>query len=120
MKELKVIIRLRSDGIILIILSEAKAWRSISSLLVLTGILSMLMGDPFGAVLIYSPGSKSDVIERAKDKMDAAFEFMSKLQIPYYCFHDVDLVDYTDNVVDNEKGCKSLLHMHRKNKRDRH
>jgi xylose isomerase len=25
--------------------------------------------------------------------MDAAFEFISKLGIPYYCFHDVDLVD---------------------------
>ena len=116
MKELKVIIRLRSDGIILIILSE-KAWRSISSLLVLTGILSMLMGvillEQYSYIL---RDQKSDVIERAKDKMDAAFEFMSKLQIPYYCFHDVDLVDYTDNVVDNEKGCKSLLHMHRKTK----
>lgn len=51
-------------------------------------------GDPFG------PGTKSfewdsqeDAIERAKDKMDAAFEFMTKLGIPYYCFHDTDLVD---------------------------
>ncbi|OPB94179.1 xylose isomerase [Elizabethkingia occulta] len=60
--------------------------------------------DPFGgSTHIFSWDQKSDVIERAKDKMDAAFEFMSKLQIPYYCFHDVDLVDYTDNIVDNEK-----------------
>ncbi|MFI5151964.1 MAG: xylose isomerase [Chitinophagales bacterium] len=51
-------------------------------------------GDPFG------PGTKdfpwnraADANQRAKDKMDAAFEFMSKLSVPYYCFHDIDLVD---------------------------
>ncbi len=32
-------------------------------------------------------------IERAKAKMDAGFEFMQKMGIEYYCFHDVDLVD---------------------------
>gem|GEM_PF-2340809 len=31
----------------------------------------------------------ADRISRAKYKMDAAFEFMTKCNIPYYCFHDV-------------------------------
>ncbi len=51
-------------------------------------------GDPFG------PGTKlfpwltaNDAVQQAKDKMDAAFEFITKMGIPYYCFHDVDLVD---------------------------
>lgn len=35
--------------------------------------------------------------------MDAAFELITKLNLPYYCFHDVDLVDYGNNVVENEK-----------------
>ena len=30
--------------------------------------------------------------------MDAAFEFITKLGLPYYCFHDVDVVDYTNDV----------------------
>ena len=42
-------------------------------------------------------------MERAKDKADAAFEFITKLGLPYYCFHDTDVVDYTNNVSDNEK-----------------
>jgi len=29
----------------------------------------------------------------AKDKMDAAFEFITKLGVPYYLLHDIDLVD---------------------------
>ncbi len=51
-------------------------------------------GDPFG------PGTKafawdagSDADTRAKNKMDAAFEFMTKMGTPYYCFHDYDLVE---------------------------
>ncbi len=51
-------------------------------------------GDPFG------PGSRqfawdqdNDANVRARLKMDAAFEFITKIGAPYYCFHDIDLVD---------------------------
>lgn len=61
-------------------------------------------GDPFGEPThLYSWNKKTDAIERAKDKADAAFEFITKLGLPYYCFHDVDVVDYTNDVIDNEK-----------------
>lgn len=50
--------------------------------------------DPFG------PGPRPlpwnlhpDPMQRARDKMDAAFECMTKLGLGYYCFHDVDLVE---------------------------
>ncbi len=50
-------------------------------------------GDPFG------PGTKSfpwngasDPIEAAKNKLDAAFEFITKIGAPFYCFHDTDIV----------------------------
>jgi xylose isomerase len=33
----------------------------------------------------------SDPMAQAKAKADAAFEFFSKLTIPYYCFHDIDV-----------------------------
>ncbi|WP_426789550.1 xylose isomerase [Sphingobacterium sp. WOUb80] len=66
--------------------------------------------DPFGGPTHQFPWDESnDVITRAKDKMDAAFEFISKLNIPYYCFHDVDLVDYSDNVVENEKRLSTIV-----------
>lgn len=35
--------------------------------------------------------SASDPMEVARMKADAAFEFFSKLGVPFYCFHDVDV-----------------------------
>lgn len=60
--------------------------------------------DPFGGPTHhYGWNSSADAIQRMKDKADAAFEFMTKLGLPYFCFHDIDVVDYTNDVVDNEK-----------------
>lgn len=49
-------------------------------------------GDPFG------PGTKqfpweisTDLMQRNFDRMDAAFEFMTKMGIPFWCFHDTDI-----------------------------
>jgi xylose isomerase len=65
--------------------------------------------DPFGEPThIFPWNEKSNPVARAKDKMDAAFEFITKLGLPYYCFHDVDVVDYTNDVVDNEKRLQTL------------
>ncbi|MEK7257604.1 MAG: xylose isomerase, partial [Bacteroidota bacterium] len=50
-------------------------------------------GDPFGAGTKNYPWlAAADPIQQAKDKMDAAFEFITKIGIPFYCFHDFDLV----------------------------
>ena len=65
--------------------------------------------DPFGGPSQIHPwDEKSDPIERAKDKADAAFEFITKMALPYYCFHDVDVVDYTNDVIDNEKRLQTM------------
>jgi len=65
--------------------------------------------DPFGeGTHIFQWNEKDDPVKRAKDKMDAAFEFITKMGIPYYCFHDVDLVDYSNDVVENEKRLKAI------------
>ncbi|MGI4022883.1 MAG: xylose isomerase [Janthinobacterium lividum] len=67
-------------------------------------------GDPFGgATHIFPWDEKADAIERAKDKMDAAFEFFTKMNLPYYCFHDVDVVDYGDNVAENEQRLQTMV-----------
>ncbi|TAH08990.1 MAG: xylose isomerase [Sphingobacteriia bacterium] len=59
--------------------------------------------DPFGEPTHIHPwNEKKDAVERAKDKADAAFEFITKLGLPYYCFHDVDVVDYTNDIHENE------------------
>lgn len=60
--------------------------------------------DPFGEPThLYAWNEKHNVVDRAKEKADAAFEFITKLGLPYYCFHDVDVVDFTNDVLDNEK-----------------
>lgn len=65
--------------------------------------------DPFGEPThIFPWNEKEDAVKRAKDKMDAAFEFITKMNMPYYCFHDVDVVDYTNDVAENEKRLKAI------------
>ena len=48
-------------------------------------------------------------IQAAKDKVDAGFEFMQKIGIEYYCFHDVDLVDEGANVEEYEANLKAVV-----------
>jgi xylose isomerase len=43
-------------------------------------------------------GEKQGTMEHAKAKVDAGFEFMKKLGVEYFCFHDVDLVPEADDV----------------------
>ena len=50
-----------------------------------------------------------DPIQAAKDKADAGFEFMQKIGIGYYCFHDVDLVEEADTVEQYEKNYKEII-----------
>jgi len=67
-------------------------------------------GDPFGEPThVYDWNAKADAVERAKDKMDAAFEFITKLNMPYYCFHDVDVVDYTNDIAENDRRLQALV-----------
>ena len=48
-------------------------------------------------------------VQVAKDKVDAGFEFMQKMGIEYYCFHDVDLVDEGANVEEYEARLKEVV-----------
>jgi xylose isomerase len=65
--------------------------------------------DPFGgATHIFPWDESSDPLERARAKADAAFEFITKMSLPYYCFHDVDVVDYTDDVADNDRRLQTM------------
>ena len=66
--------------------------------------------DPFGEPTHLFPWSvKTDAVERAKDKMDAAFEFITKMNLGWYCFHDVDVVDYTTDVKENDRRLQAMV-----------
>lgn len=53
--------------------------------------------------------SASDAVQVAKDKLDAGFEFMQKIGIEYYCFHDIDLVDEGASIEEYEANLKAIV-----------
>ena len=60
-------------------------------------------GDQFGGGTKKFPWNDSEnPVEAAKHKMDAGFEFMQKMGIEYYCFHDVDLVTEAETIEEYE------------------
>ena len=66
--------------------------------------------DPFGVGTRPLPWNRGrDAISRAKNKMDAAFEFFTKLGAEYYCFHDVDIVDEGNTIKEYEKRMKTIV-----------
>lgn len=48
-------------------------------------------------------GTKEGTMEHAKAKVDAGFEFMQKLGLPYFCFHDVDLVPEAQDIKETNR-----------------
>ena len=66
--------------------------------------------DPFGRDTKNFKWLKNeDSIQKAKEKMDAAFEFITKLGVPFYCFHDYDLIDEADSIPKTEKRLQIIL-----------
>ena len=66
--------------------------------------------DPFGPGTKHFPWDASgDAMQRGYDKMDAAFEFFTKLGVPYYCFHDIDLVDEGHTIAEYEGRMQKIV-----------
>ncbi|MGB5665805.1 MAG: xylose isomerase [Maribacter sp.] len=60
--------------------------------------------DPFGpGTQNFAWDQSSDPIQAAKDKADAAFEFITKMGFDYFCFHDYDLVQEGPTFAESEK-----------------
>ncbi len=71
--------------------------------------LGQASGDQFGGqTRSYEWDKAADPIQRAKDKMDAGFEIMSKLGIEYFCFHDVDLIEEPATIEEYEARMKAI------------
>lgn len=61
-------------------------------------------GDPFGSGTKNFPwATATDPYQAAKDKMDAGFEFFTKIGAPFYCFHDFDLIEEGDSLRESQK-----------------
>ncbi len=77
-----------------------------------------LGNDPFGiGTKIFPWLESSDPVQRGKDKMDAGFEFMTKLGLDFFCFHDYDLVDEAATLAESEKRLQSIVDYAREKKK---
>jgi xylose isomerase len=76
-------------------------------------------GDPFGpGTKMFPWESASDPISNAKERMDAAFEFITKIGMPYYCFHDFDLIQEGSSIVESEKRLKTIIDYAKQKQKD--
>ena len=67
-------------------------------------------GDQFGGTTKKFPWNEgTDAVTIAKQKADAGFEFMQKMGIEYFCFHDIDLVSEGNSVEEYEHNLKEIV-----------
>jgi xylose isomerase len=65
--------------------------------------------DPFGPGTQNFEWDKStEPVQAAKDKADAAFEFISKMGFDYFCFHDFDLIQEGSTFAESEKRLATI------------
>jgi len=60
----------------------------------------------------------SDKMDRAKDTLEAAFEFFQKLGIDYYCFHDRDIAPEGDSFSESCKNLEIMVKMAKQLQKD--
>ena len=66
-------------------------------------------GDPFGAgTKVYPWDNSNDPMDAAVDRLDAAFEFFTKLGTSFYCFHDRDLAPEGNSPKDSLNNLKRM------------
>jgi xylose isomerase len=67
-------------------------------------------GDPFGPGTIVRPWEKGkDPVSVAKVRMDAAFEFFSKIQAPFWAFHDRDIAPEGRTLAESNRNLDKLV-----------
>ena len=65
--------------------------------------------DPFGPGTQRFPWDKAtEPVQAAKDKADAAFEFITKMGFDYFCFHDFDLIQEGASFSESEKRLATI------------
>jgi xylose isomerase len=70
--------------------------------------------DPFGpGTRVYPWSIRPDPMDQARDRIDAAFEFISKLGVPFYCFHDRDIAPEGATIAESEQRLAAMVEMAR-------
>ena len=67
-------------------------------------------GDPFGPGTIVRPWEKgADPVAVAKKRMDAAFEFFTKIQAPFWAFHDRDIAPEGASLAESNRNLDKIV-----------
>ena len=68
--------------------------------------------DPFGPGTRHQAwATKSDAMDRSRDRLDAAFEFFTKLNVPFWCFHDFDMSSEGASVAESEANLRAMVEL---------
>ncbi len=66
--------------------------------------------DPFGPGTMLRPWEGlEDTVENAINRVSAAFEFIEKLGVPFYCFHDRDVAPEGDTLAESNKNLDTVV-----------
>ncbi|MEI3599249.1 MULTISPECIES: xylose isomerase [unclassified Oceanobacillus] len=69
------------------------------------------LSDPFGVGTALRPWDKYTGMDLAKARVEAAFEFFEKLNVPYFCFHDIDIAPEGSNLRESNKNLDTIVEM---------
>ncbi|MDF1511142.1 xylose isomerase [Robertmurraya sp. DFI.2.37] len=67
--------------------------------------------DPFGAGSMLRPWGHLSGMDQAKARVEAAFEFFEKLNVPYFCFHDVDIAPEGNTLTETYRNIDEIVAM---------
>lgn len=67
--------------------------------------------DPFGASTMIRPWDHYSKMDLAKARVEAAFEFFEKLNVPFFCFHDTDVAPDGNNLIETYENLDTITAM---------
>lgn len=67
--------------------------------------------DPFGDALMVRSWNQYSGMDLAKVRVEAAFEFMEKTGMPYFCFHDVDIAPQGSTLRESNQNLDVIVAM---------
>ncbi|PXA03967.1 xylose isomerase [Coraliomargarita sinensis] len=73
-------------------------------------VMRNVLGDPFGGGTAQMPWDDgSDSVDNALSRVDVFFEFLEKMGIEYYCWHDRDIAPELNNLAESNKALEAVV-----------
>ncbi|MBI1900929.1 MAG: xylose isomerase [Planctomycetia bacterium] len=65
--------------------------------------------DPFGSATMLRPWERGDTVDNAINRVHVAFEFMEKMGLEFYCFHDRDMAPEGKTLAESNKNLDEVV-----------